>query len=56
MAKQLFLRLLGAIPAVFLVLTLAFAAMRILPGDPTLAVLGPTPTAGSWRRFVKRWV
>ena len=41
MAKYLFWRLLDAIPTVFLVLTLVFIAMRILPGDPALAALGP---------------
>ena len=40
MAKYLLLRLLDMIPTVFLVLTLVFIAMRILPGDPALAALG----------------
>jgi peptide/nickel transport system permease protein len=33
-------RLLDAIPTVFLVLTLVFVAMRLLPGDPAIAALG----------------
>ena len=41
MAKYLFFRLGDAIPTIFLVLTLVFIAMRILPGDPALAALGP---------------
>jgi len=40
MARYLLLRLLDAIPTIFLVLTLVFIAMRILPGDPALAALG----------------
>lgn len=40
MARYLLLRLMDAIPTVFLVLTLVFIAMRILPGDPALAALG----------------
>ena len=44
MARYLALRLLDAIPTVFLVLTLVFIAMRILPGDPALAALGDKAT------------
>eukprot|EP01037_Dinobryon_pediforme_P002127 gene2127-2164_t len=33
-------RLVDAVPTVLLVLTLVFAALRILPGDPAVAVLG----------------
>lgn len=51
MAKYLFLRLLDAIPTVFLVLTLVFVAMRILPGDPALAVLGGNADAGQLEAF-----
>lgn len=40
MARYILSRLLGAIPTVFLVLTLVFFAMRILPGDPAVAALG----------------
>jgi len=43
MAKYL-LRLLDAIPTVFLVLVLVFIAMRILPGDPAIAALGEMAT------------
>jgi ABC-type dipeptide/oligopeptide/nickel transport system permease component len=39
------MRLLDAIPTVFLVLALVFFAMRILPGDPALAALGDMATA-----------
>jgi len=44
MAKYLLLRLLDAIPTVFLVLVLVFIAMRILPGDPAIAALGDMAT------------
>ena len=40
MAKYVLVRLADAVPTVFLVLTLVFIAMRILPGDPALAALG----------------
>ncbi len=33
-------RLVGAVPTIFLVVTLVFLAMRLLPGDPAVAVLG----------------
>ena len=38
-------RVLDAVPTVFLVLTLVFVALRILPGDPAIAVLGENATA-----------
>lgn len=41
MTRYVLFRLLDAIPTVFLVLTLVFIAMRILPGDPALTALGP---------------
>ncbi|PHR52975.1 MAG: glutathione ABC transporter permease [Robiginitomaculum sp.] len=41
MTRYILFRLLDAIPTVFLVLTLVFIAMRILPGDPALTALGP---------------
>ena len=45
MGRTLIMRLLDAIPTVFLVLALVFFAMRILPGDPALAALGDMATA-----------
>ncbi|AYG60957.1 ABC transporter permease [Rhizobium jaguaris] len=42
MGRYLFLRLVDAIPTIWLVLTLVFIAMRILPGDPAIAALGDT--------------
>lgn len=44
MARNLLMRLLDAVPTVFLVLLLVFFAMRILPGDPALAALGDMAT------------
>lgn len=44
MARNLLMRLLDAIPTVFLVLALVFFAMRILPGDPALVALGDSAT------------
>ena len=40
MARFILFRILDAIPTVWLVLTLVFIAMRILPGDPAIAALG----------------
>ena len=40
MQRYLLKRLIDAVPTVLLVLTLVFAALRILPGDPAQAILG----------------
>lgn len=40
MLRYVWARLLDAVPTVFLVLTLVFVAMRLLPGDPALVALG----------------
>lgn len=40
MLRYVLLRLAGAVPTALLVLTLVFLAMRLLPGDPAVAVLG----------------
>jgi len=45
MIRYILLRLLDAIPTVFLVLLLVFIAMRVLPGDPAIAALGDSATA-----------
>jgi ABC-type dipeptide/oligopeptide/nickel transport system permease component len=54
MARYLLLRLLDAVPTVFLVLTLVFVAMRILPGDPAIAALGPNADGGQLEAFRER--
>lgn len=54
MAKYLLLRLLDAIPTVFLVLLLVFIAMRILPGDPAIAALGDMATQEQLALFRER--
>src|SRR5690348_10101050 len=46
MLRNLLVRLLDTLPTLFLVLTLVFIAMRILPGDPAVAVLGDSATQG----------
>ncbi len=51
MTRYLLLRLLDAIPTVFLVLLLVFIAMRILPGDPAIAALGDMATAEQLQLF-----
>ena len=51
MMRYLLLRLLDAIPTVFLVLLLVFIAMRILPGDPAIAALGDMATAEQLQLF-----
>ncbi len=47
-------RLLDAIPTLLLVLTLVFVAMRVLPGDPALAVLGEHATAQQLAEFRRK--
>ncbi len=51
MGKYLVLRLLDAIPTIFLVLLLVFIAMRILPGDPAIAALGDMATTEQLQIF-----
>lgn len=48
------LRLLDAIPTLFLVLTLVFVTMRMLPGDPAIAVLGEKATMEQLEAFRAR--
>ena len=45
MIRAILDRVLDVVPTVLLVLTLVFVALRILPGDPALAVLGENATA-----------
>src|SRR5690606_19363952 len=54
MARYLLLRLGDAIPTPFLVLTLVFIAMRILPGDPALAALGDAALLAPLAEFRER--
>src|SRR5690606_23951115 len=54
MARYLLLRLGDAIPTLFLVLTLVFIAMRILPGDPALAALGDAALPEQLAEFRER--
>jgi peptide/nickel transport system permease protein len=54
MTRYLLLRLLDAIPTVFLVLLLVFIAMRILPGDPAIAALGDMATQEQLALFRER--
>lgn len=51
MARYISLRVLDSIPTVFLVLTMVFLAMRILPGDPAIAVLGENAQPETIARF-----
>jgi ABC-type dipeptide/oligopeptide/nickel transport system permease component len=54
LARHIALRLLDAIPTVFLVLVLVFIAMRILPGDPAIAALGDMATPEQLAIFRER--
>jgi len=54
MARYLALRLIDTIPTIFLVLLLVFMAMRILPGDPAVAVLGDMATQEQLALFRER--
>ena len=40
-------RLLAAIPTLLAVLTLVFVIVRIVPGDPAIAILGDQATPGA---------
>ena len=55
MARYFLLRLADAVPTVWLVLTLVFIAMRILPGDPAIAALGDMATAEQLALF-REWM
>lgn len=54
MWRAIALRIVDAIPTLFLVLTLVFVAMRILPGDPALAVLGEHATPEQLAEFRRK--
>lgn len=54
MGRYLVFRVADAIPTVFLVVTLVFVAMRILPGDPAVAVLGDTASPAQLALFRER--
>lgn len=51
MPGLIFNRLLDAIPTIFLVLTLVFIALRLLPGDPALVALGDQATTQQLELF-----
>lgn len=55
MVRYLSLRLLDSIPTIFLVLTMVFLAMRVLPGDPALAVLGDSARPETIAQFRERF-
>jgi len=48
------LRVLDAVPTMWLVLTLVFVTMRMLPGDPAIAVLGEKATIEQLNQFRER--
>jgi peptide/nickel transport system permease protein len=52
--RYLVLRVVDAVPTVFLVVTLVFVAMRILPGDPAVAILGDTASPAQIAVFRER--
>jgi ABC-type dipeptide/oligopeptide/nickel transport system permease component len=54
MLRTVAARLLDAVPTVLLVLTLVFAALRLLPGDPALVVLGEYATQEQLALFRSR--
>ncbi|PRX04702.1 UNVERIFIED_ORG: peptide/nickel transport system permease protein [Martelella mediterranea] len=55
MARYFMLRVLDAVPTVFLVLTLVFLALRILPGDPAVAILGDMAQPEALAAFRERF-
>jgi ABC-type dipeptide/oligopeptide/nickel transport system permease component len=54
MWRTVALRLLDAIPTLLLVLTLVFVTMRMLPGDPAIAILGEKATIEQLDAFRER--
>jgi ABC-type dipeptide/oligopeptide/nickel transport system permease component len=48
-------RILDAIVTVFLVLSLVFVAMRVLPGDPAVSALGEYATPEQLAQFRQRF-
>ncbi len=54
MWRAIVLRILDTIPTLLLVLTLVFIAMRILPGDPAVAVLGENASQAQLAAFRHR--
>lgn len=54
MTRYLIVRILDTIPTVLLVLTLVFISMRILPGDPAIAMLGEMATPLQLENFRER--
>lgn len=54
MLRTIAWRVVDAIPTLFLVLTLVFVTLRILPGDPALAMLGEHATAEQLAEFRRK--
>lgn len=54
MWRPIAVRIVDSIPTLFLVLTLVFVAMRVLPGDPAIAVLGENATAEQLEQFRRK--
>ena len=54
MSRYMLVRLFDTIPTLLLVLTLVFIAMRILPGDPAIAMLGELATPDQLANFRQR--
>lgn len=55
MARYLLVRLFDAVPTIFLVLTMVFFALRILPGDPAIAALGDNARPEAIAQFRERF-
>ena len=51
MAGYILRRVLEVVPTVFLVLTLVFLALRVMPGDPAIAALGEFATPDAIETF-----
>jgi len=54
MSRTVYVRFLDAVPTVFMVLTLVFVALRLLPGDPALVALGDYATPDQLAQFRAR--
>ena len=55
MTQYIIRRLLLTIPVLFIVSSLIFLAMRVLPGDPALAALGDQATSSALETLREKW-
>jgi len=55
MLKYTFRRILGSLPVFFIVLTLAFAVIRLVPGDPVRNIVGGQPVSSQVMENLRKY-